>query len=185
MFLILFGCTHCLICTPNGWDICLICSKKNWGSSWLRVWHVNILWQSVSSGMPFSWLLSSLALSLVIQCIFCTFVRDSSRLCKLRIWNHIIRKKSHPRPEEMLRYFRFILRTQLSHNLAANCNRWNQSWSGRLLRQEVFQCLNFKTKKCPSNPLADEILPITPLLVHSEWKNRSKYWPPPKFFFCC
>ena len=24
-----------------------------------------------------------------------------------------------------------------------------------------------------------------PSRVHSEWKNRSKYWPPPKFFFCC
>ena len=41
--------------------------------------------------------------------------------------------------------------TKLSHN-AANCNRLNHSGSDRLLGQEVFQCLNVKTKKCPSTP---------------------------------
>ena len=45
----------------------------------------------------------------------------------------------------------YISRTELSHNVA-KCNRLNQSWSGSwLLRQEVFQCLNVKTKKCPSS----------------------------------
>ena len=45
----------------------------------------------------------------------------------------------------------YISRTELSHNVA-KCNRLNQWRSGSwFLRQEVFQCLNVKTKKCPSS----------------------------------